>query len=418
MSKVPNVSYTVNNNLCTGCGICEGACPSSSISIKPQHGVFSPVINELTCSNDKGCHRCYDSCPGIGIKLYEKADNYFDSSNIQLDEHIGKYLKCYSGYSNDNEIRYHSASGGMVTQFLIWLLEKKYIDGALVTAFDSKNEFLVNSYIAKTKEELLAAKSSKYAPVTFNKAIQDIKKDNSKNIIIVGLPCHIHGFRKYETIDKGFKEKISGYFGIYCSSGRTFNMTEYIFKTRKLSLNNISYFSYRDDGCLGSMKVMHNNSKKCYKEKYTSYYKLRSIFVPHRCLSCIDHFNELSDVSFGDVHIPPYSEDKIGVNSIVTRTLFFDDLLKKAAKEGIITLNLLEKKVLLASQPMVFKKKGRNSTFIKIDKLLGLKTPEYDYKLNDKHKNKSVISYFHTIVQIFVGSHKRLWFTIPLIKNK
>ena len=93
-------------------------------------------------------------------------------------------------------------------------------------------------------------------------------------------------------------------------------------------------------------------------------------------------------------------------------------MLNEAEKEKVLTLNVLDEKVLLASQSMVYKKKGQNGTFIKIDKLLGVKTPEYGCKLNDKHKIISVISYFHTYIQIFIGSHKKLWFLIPLIKNK
>ena len=413
-----NINYTLRHHLCTGCGICEGACPTSSISIEIKKGLFVPVVNELTCTNSKGCHRCYDTCPGVGVNFEEISKKCFENSDTNVDKNIGRYLNCYTGYSNDYDIRFHSASGGVLSQFLIYLLENGHIDGAIVTAFDSSKELLVNSYIAKTKDEILNAKSSKYAPVTLNKAVNDIKNDNGERFVIVGLPCQIQGFRKYEALDKKFKNKILGYFGIYCSSGRNFNMTEYIFKSRKLSFDNISYFAYRDEGCLGKMKVTYHDSQKSYREEYTSYNKLRSIFVPRRCFLCIDHFNELSDVSFGDIHISPYKEDKIGINSIVTRSSFFDKLLNEAEKEKVLTLNVLDEKVLLASQSMVYKKKGQNGTFIKIDKLLGVKTPEYGCKLNDKHKIISVISYFHTYIQIFIGSHKKLWFLIPLIKNK
>ncbi|MEL7587601.1 MAG: Coenzyme F420 hydrogenase/dehydrogenase, beta subunit C-terminal domain [Prolixibacteraceae bacterium] len=412
-----NINYTIKNNLCTGCGICEGACPTSSISMSVKNGIFIPVLNGDSCISSNGCHRCYDTCPGIGIDLQKMAEKSFYSPEIQEDEKIGKYINCYTGHSNEYDIRYHCASGGVLSQFLIWLLEKKIIDGAVVTSFDPNFELWVNSYIAKSKEEILAAKSSKYAPVTLNQAIDDIKKDEGKKFVIVGLPCHIHGFRKYEVLDKKFKDKILGYFGIYCSSGRSFNMTEYIFNSRSLPLQNLSYFSYRDEGCLGSMKIVYTDSLDIFKEEYTSYYKLRSIFVPHRCMFCIDHFNELSDVSFGDIHISPYKEDKIGINSIVSRTPFFDKLLNDAAKENIISLNLLDKDTLIASQIMS-KKKERNGTFMKVANFLGQKTPSYDYRCNDKQKVKSIVAYFHTKIQMFVGFHKSLWFLIPLIKNK
>ena len=78
---------------------------------------------------------------------------------------MGHYLKCFVGHSSDFDIRYHCASGGMVSQFLIFLLEKEYIDGAVVTAFNAQAPLLVNSYIARTREEVLMAKY----PATFSR---------------------------------------------------------------------------------------------------------------------------------------------------------------------------------------------------------------------------------------------------------
>lgn len=42
------------------------------------------------------------------------------------------------GYSEDFNIRNDSSSGGLVSRFLIWLLENHIIDGAVVTRFDKK----------------------------------------------------------------------------------------------------------------------------------------------------------------------------------------------------------------------------------------------------------------------------------------
>ena len=69
MRRVPNISYTVKNDLCTGCGVCEGACPSHAITIQVEKGCFRPVVDESACKNNSGCHRCYDSCPGVGVDL-------------------------------------------------------------------------------------------------------------------------------------------------------------------------------------------------------------------------------------------------------------------------------------------------------------------------------------------------------------
>ena len=434
MEKViPNVTYTLRHNLCLGCGICESACPSNAINIIVNKGRFIPQVDETKCKNDKGCHRCHDVCPGLGVNLQHIAKEQFADEQTKTDKWVGHYLKCFTGHSNDEDIRYHCASGGMVSQFLIFLLEKGYIDGAVVTAFDPKNELLVRSYIAHNREEVLQAKSSKYAPVSLHGMAQAIKQENGTKYVIVGLPCHIQGFRKLEIIDRKFREKIAGYFAIYCSSGRTFYLTEHVFKERGIRKEDLIYFAYRDEGCLGSLvakqqrgiRVANSNSEtalykenEVYKERYQSYYHpLRSFFIPRRCLFCIDHYGELGDVCFGDIHIKPYMDDKIGVNSLVVRKQEWLDLLEEAQSEGFITLNEIPVETLNASQQMAGKKKGRNERFIVLNKRLGRVMPEYDVPLPDKTGLKTVLDYLQNRAQQFLGRHKSLWWLVSKLKK-
>lgn len=430
---IPNISYTLRHDLCTGCGICQSACPSEAIRIVVRHGRFVPEVDETKCKNSKGCHRCHDVCPGLGVDLTRIAKEQFVDDGIKNDKWVGRYLKCFTGHSNDEDIRYHCASGGMVSQFLIFLLEKGYIGGAVVTAFDPKNELLVRSYIAHNREEVLLAKSSKYAPVSLHGMAQAIKQENGTRYVIVGLPCHIQGFRKLEKIDKKFREKIAGYFAIYCSSGRTFYLTEHVFKERGIRKEDLTYFAYRDEGCLGSLvakqrrgiRVTNSNSEtalyekdEVYKERYQSYYHpLRSFFIPRRCLFCIDHYGELGDVCFGDIHIKPYMDDKVGVNSLVVRKKQWLDLLEEARSEGFITLDEIPVETLNASQQMAGKKKGRNMRFVALNKWLGRKVPGYESHYLAGVGVKTCMDYMQNRGQQFLGKHKCLWWLVGMLKK-
>ena len=420
---ISNIFETTKSDLCLGCGICQSACPSNAINIIVKQGRFIPQIDETKCKNDKGCHRCHDVCPGLGVDLTRIAKERFTDESTKTDKWVGRYLKCFTGHSNDEDIRYHCASGGMVSQFLIFLLEKGYIDGAVVTAFDPDNELLVRSYIAHNREEVLQAKSSKYAPVSLHGMAQTIKQEIGTRYVIVGLPCHIQGFRKLEAIDRKFREKIAGYFSIYCSSGRTFYLTEHVFKERGIRKENLTYFAYRDEGCLGSLVAKQNRNsingkEEIYKERYQSYYHpLRSFFIPRRCLFCIDHYGELGDVCFGDIHIKPYMDDKIGVNSLVVRKKEWLDLLEKAHNEGAVTLDEIPVETLNASQKMAGKKKGRNERFIALNKRLGCVMPEYDVPLPKKIGLKTVLDYLQNRVQQFLGRHKSLWWVVSKLKK-
>ena len=94
MSKVsPTIENIVQNGLCTGCGICEGACLQSSIKMTVTNGVSIPSINKEVCNNNKGCHRCYDSCPGLGINLTELARTIYTDNGIAVNKMAGRYLR-------------------------------------------------------------------------------------------------------------------------------------------------------------------------------------------------------------------------------------------------------------------------------------------------------------------------------------
>lgn len=413
----PNIESTVRRDICTGCGICECGCPSHAIKIVERKGRFLPEVQSTLCKNKTGCHLCYDICPGKGVDLIRQAAQLFNDSSIKEDYYIGRYIDCFTGYSGDDELRYHSASGGALTTFLIWLLENKHIDGAVVTKFDLKSHFKVKSFIATQKEDFCAAKSSKYSPVSLHGTAQAILESKGEKFVVVGLPCHIEGYRKLISKNSKLNEKIIGFFSLYCSNSRTFYQTEYMMKERKIDLSKANYLSYRDNGCLGGLVVKGEGID--YYEDYKSYnLPLRSFFVPLRCNLCVDHFGELSDISFGDIHVPPYSEDKIGINSIVVRTPFWKGLLMKSYEEKAISLSPLSYDDLMKSQKMAFVKKNRNASFYLLRKKIGLSVPQYYSNYKARVTLKIVVKYLCMRIQGFIGNHKNLWFIISFINKK
>ncbi len=418
MSNVnPNITYTIRSGLCTGCGICQGACPSDAIDFIINNGEFRPVVDNIKCKNRKGCHRCYDACPGLGVSLIDYATELYYEKNIKVDQYIGRYIHCYTGCSTDEELRFHSASGGLLSQFLIWLLNNDYVDGVVVTRFNKNSPLKVETFIATTPDDIRSAKSSKYSPVTFNHVVRDIKVATGKRYIIVGLPCHIEGLRKLMNVDSKLREKIVGLFAIYCSGTRTFNFTEYLLKSRGIDIDKIDYLAYRDNGCLGGMVV--KGAGIDYYEDYQRYaHPLRTIFYPRRCLLCADHFGELADMCFGDIHVKPYSDDKIGVNSVVVRTNYWDQMLKQACENGAVTLKDLDEQMLLLSQNMAKVKKSRNIAYGLLNKKIGRVAPNYGNTYGAKINMKIVINYIRMSLERFIGRNKALWWVIPFVKSK
>lgn len=415
MKQNNTILYTTTHHLCTGCGICEDVCPTKSIIIKRIKGENRPVLNKITCLSPK-CGRCLKVCPGIGCDLVTLSKALFSSAS-KTDKYIGRYVSLYTGYSLDEENRFHGASGGMVTTFLIYLLEKKIINGAVVTGFSKKDNITPISYIARNKEDIINARSSKYCPVTMNGVGNEILRSAGK-FVIVGLPCHIQGFRKRSEIDKRFKEKVIGYFSIYCSSNRTFGARDFLFQKFNINKNNISYFAFRDNGCLGNLVIKQSVQHKSETPFLHYYGALRSFFKPRRCLTCIDHYGDLADVCFGDIHIPPYSKDKIGISSLIVRNVFFDKLLKQAVYEKYVAINELAPIILNESQKeMLYFKKRKARALMDLDKILLRKSVIYDCVL-EKAKIMDYVSVMVINLQRFIGKYQCLWFIINYFFDK
>jgi coenzyme F420 hydrogenase subunit beta len=125
--KSKNIESIVKKNLCSGCGICIAICPTNSIDVEMDYlqGIYAPKIDASKC---KSCELCLSICPGKGVDFPKLCEDIFDYKKEPCL--LGNYLCCYEGYSNDKDIRLNSSSGGLVTQTLIYALEKKIIDGA------------------------------------------------------------------------------------------------------------------------------------------------------------------------------------------------------------------------------------------------------------------------------------------------
>lgn len=121
-------------------------------------------------------------------------------------------------------------------------------------------------------------------------------------------------------------------------------------------------------------------------------------------------------MSFGDIHIAPYKDDKIGISSWVVRNEKFSALFEDAKADGVITMDDLDVETLKASQKVAFHKKQRSATYFKLHKLLGRKVPQYDVVLHDPHPLKSVVAYLNQMAQGFIGRRKYLWWIIKPLK--
>ena len=408
-----NISKTVKNNLCLGCGVCQDICPKGCISIK--HGrINKPEVRDEDCIE---CGKCLKVCAGLGIKIQEKSKQLFASGNEIDNIYLGRFLNCYKGYSTEYEIRYHSASGGCLSQFLIWLLEKKEIDGAIVTKFRDGAPMTPQTFIARTKEEILSGKSSKYCVVSMEGILTEIKKTSGR-YVVVGLPCHIHAVRKCMDVDKTIRERIVGCFAIYCSSNKTMDSQRYLLYRYGVDKKRLKNFAYRDNGCLGSMYFRDEKGDSLVKPVYylDYYLGMRAFFSVPRCGLCNDFFGELADVSFGDLNRGKPDDDPIGINTLITRSKHWDCLMRECMEDGALHLETLDEDSMVNAQGYckVCKKGPGFYANYNIRKQQGKAVPEYDNLLGITPGKKDYVKVLASSIQRFIGKHEVLW---PIIKK-
>jgi len=368
------ISSIASDDLCAGCGTCAGVCPNEAIKMHlcRDKGIFIPKVNKDLCNQ---CGICYKVCPGHEVDFNNLNQEIF--GKLPEDPFIGNYKNFYVGYSLNDNIRFNSASGGLVTQFLIFALEEGIIDGALVTRMDKNNPLMPEPIIARTKEEIIEASGSKYCPVPINIILRKILEapDNEK-FAVVGLPCHIHGIRKAESIYKQLKEKIKFHIGIICNHTPTFHATKFILKINNLKEKDIIELNYRGCGWPGMMEITNIKKEKILIPHFAVEYWgsiFNSFFFPSRCTVCTDKSCKLTDITFADAWTPEFiKKDKKGTSLLVIRK----EIELNAKLKNKINLNLVSKDIIMKSQNLDEVKKKVLAN-IEIKNALGKKTPIY-----------------------------------------
>jgi len=411
-----NVQPVVDKGLCVGCGTCVAVCPDKAITmIVNRRGVYVAKVKQSDCTQ---CGTCSKVCPGQTVDFDRLNDDVFGKKpNNYL---LGNYLGCYIGYSTDEKIRYQASSGGAVTQLLVFALEQKIIDGALVTRMSRNNPLVPEPFIARTREEIVSASKSKYCPVAANIALNRILNEKGR-FAVVGLPCHLHGVRKAALFDKRLRDRIVLHLGIFCGRGVTFLGTEFYLQKKGIRKENVERIDYRGEGWPGKISVALKNGtterfRRSARDKTildfvhsTSAFHFH--FVPARCLVCCDETNELADISFGDPWLPELKSEEMGQSLIVTRSKVGEEILQQAKMHKEVELYRVTSDKILQSQGKGLLHKKNLKPYFCVFHLLGRVTPHYNYNTSTPLKSKladylnAIISYF----QLCLSSTRYLW---------
>lgn len=421
-----NVEDIVDASLCMGCGVCEPVCPVRCIEIGEStvNGQLIPLVDQPACV--KGCDLCLRVCPGETVDFTQLSGEFLGRTPERHD--VGVIEKTLVGYASDQALRFESSSGGGATALLAYLLERNYIDGAIVVRMSPDRPHESEVIVARTKAEILGSKGSKYCPAKSGIGLRAVMREPGR-YAFVGVACHIHGVRKFQQVFKKYRSRIVITLGLFCGDGITMQGTRFLLSRLNVKPEELKSLRLRGDGWPGKTTAVCQDGRVVELNKlagaknlqeaavYSSW--MHRYFAPPRCLTCTDLTAQLADISFGDPWLKRFMQnDKIGMSMMVVRSAIGARLLELAVQDGAITVIDEASPQEVADSQRKLPRKVNTRPFRIAASLLRLKTPDYKGLHNDGPVTVgNVANALWSYSRLWLGRRRGLWPTLVRIEQ-
>lgn len=278
----------------------------------------------------------------------------YQSMPARIKELIGEYIWCGVAHSTNEQLRKESTSGGLVSSLLLTMLRKKYINGALVVRNDGLEH---KGIVARTESEIIAAAGSKYLQIPLNVFLSELINEDGK-FAVVGLPCHLKGLRKLESLNPKLKDKIILKIGLFCSHAVSYNGVVFLLNAFGVKREEVAELRYRKKmhGTTGLyVKTLSGSEIFIPSSKYWGMF-FNFFFIPEGCMYCEDLTAECSDISVGDAW--GFEEAKqSGLSLFIVRSKMGEEALRLAISEGLIKVRSINPENVIKSQKYLLVKK-------------------------------------------------------------
>jgi len=403
--KPENIREVIRHDLCNRCGSCVGL-SDGCIVFGDRTGNYLPEIREPI--DAESMKVIWAACSGKGFDFPAQRESVFGDR----DGHpfIGHYRNIYIGHSTDPAIRLNAASGGILSAILIWLLEKKMIDGAVVTGMSGKEPWLTRPFIATTKEDIMQAAQSKYIITSVNEILPEIGQFRG-SLAYVGLPGQVQSIRSLQQMQHPFVQNIRYVFGpfygntLHFSSVKSF-LRSYGVKDQRL----IRKLYFRHGEWPGNMRVELQDGRIFELPKFHANY-LIPFHILKNSLLCTDLTNEYTDISGGDAWAPVYEERGRGFSMVISRSEKGQEIIDMMVQEGRLNLDPVSEKEAVAMHSHGYDLKKRGA-FIRMRyrSWLGKPNPDYGYRLKGFSFSRYLMEMVIDALFLLLGTRMARWF--------
>jgi len=261
------------------------------------------------------------------------------------------------------------------------MIESGEIAGALETGADARRPVANAPVLATSREDVLSAAGSRYAPSAPLAALGQVPVDG-KPWALVAKPCDVAAFRVLAEEDAELAARFPVVLSFFCAGIPSLKGAEAILAALGTEPKNTTAFRYRGHGWPGRATATLRDGSSHSMSYHDSWGKILSSRVQHRCKVCADGTGKDADIvcadawETDDAGYPLFEEGK-GVSLVLARTPKGAQLLAAAEEGGAITSAAFDLNRLAAIQPGQLRRRQALLARLLALRILGRPYPKY-----------------------------------------
>ena len=366
------VEDVLNADLCLGCGACAVAFDKTPVRIQLAADGFLRPVSERSLTAEESAEFS-QFCPGVRL-----AHPHRDASFHAL---WGPLRQIATGYAADEEVRFKGSSGGGLSALMIHLLETGSVQGVVHVAPSPDHPFENVVQISTTREAVLAAAGSRYAPASPLAALNDCLARPGV-FAFVGKPCDVAALRALQRLRPQIRKKFPYVLSFMCAGTPSFKGTDAVVERMGFRPQEVVRFRYRGDGWPGMARAETADGRVAEMGYDASWGQVLNRHLQFRCKICPDGTGEFADVTcadawYGDEHGYPSFEEAAGRSLVLARTEQGERLIGAASAAGALIVEPLAVEEIARMQPYQRTRKGALLARLFGLKMALRKTPRY-----------------------------------------